>query len=123
MDLLRHSGEDRTGLFFSVWSSANKLAVAVGGFVATTLVSWSGFQGHGANTPEQIEVLRMVFCVLPMFFYIAAFAVIWKYPISEARHLRLIGLLQRRVARKARAASSADDTKVFAAPGESAATA
>ncbi len=118
LDRLR-SGEDRTGLFFSVWSSANKLAVAVGGFVATTLVSWSGFKGYSANTPEQIEVLRMVFCVLPMFFYIAAFAVIWKYPISEARHLRLIGLLQRRVARKARAASAADATKVFGAAGES----
>jgi Na+/melibiose symporter-like transporter len=100
LDRLR-SGEDRTALFFSVWSLANKFVLAVSaGAVLWLLGYFFGFDAKGENGPEQIQALRLVFCLLPMPFYFAAFAVVWKYPITEARHHRLIALLERRTERR-----------------------
>jgi len=100
------SGEDRTGLFFSVWSLANKLVVALAAGFALNAIALFDFQASGDNGPTQILALRIVFIFMPVFFYMCAFAVMWKYPISEARHKRLIGLLQRRVERRERAAAA-----------------
>ena len=105
LDRLR-SGEDRTGLFFSVWSLANKLVVALAAGFALNIVALFDFQAAGENGPEQIMALRVVFVFLPIVFYASALAVMWNYPISEARHRRLMGLLERRVERRARAAAA-----------------
>lgn len=100
------SGEDRTGFFFSVWSLANKLVIALAAGFGPIVVSLFGFQAAGENGPDQIMALRVVFIFLPIVFYVIAFAVIWNYPISEARHKRLIGLLQRRSERRAKAGAT-----------------
>jgi glycoside/pentoside/hexuronide:cation symporter, GPH family len=101
LDRIR-SGEDRTGLFFSVWSLATKLVIAFAAGIALNLLALFDFQATGDNGPAQINALRMIFIFLPVFFYIVAFLVMWNYPISEARHRRLIGMLERRMARRAR---------------------
>jgi len=102
LDRLR-SGEDRTGLFFSVWSLANKLVIAFAAGFVLNLLAFFDFQAKfGANGPEQIMALKVVFVFLPIVFYVAAFAMMWNYPISEERHKRLIGLLERRSARRTR---------------------
>jgi len=100
------SGEDRTGLFFSVWSLANKLVAALAAGFALNIVALFDFQAAGENGPTQIMALRVVFVILPVFFYVSAFLVMWNYPITEARHRRLMGLLERRSERRARAASA-----------------
>ena len=97
------SGEDRTGLFFSVWSLANKMVAALAAGFALNIVALFDFQAAGENGPTQIMALRVVFVFLPVFFYICAFFVMRNYPISEARHRRLMGLLERRNERRRRA--------------------
>ncbi len=106
LDRLR-SGEDRTGLFFSVWSLAQKLVVAVAAGVALNAVAFFGFQASGDNGPTQILALRVVFVIVPIIFYASALAVMWNYPITEARHARLMNLLERRLARRQRAEAQA----------------
>lgn len=101
------SGEDRTGLFFSVWSLANKLVIAFAAGFVLNLLALFDFQASGENGPEQIMALRVVFIFLPVVFYVIALVVMWKYPISEERHRRLIGLLERRRERRARSAAAA----------------
>jgi glycoside/pentoside/hexuronide:cation symporter, GPH family len=103
LDRIR-SGEDRTGLFFSVWSLATKLVIAFAAGLVLNLLALFDFQATGTNGPEQINALRVIFIFLPVFFYVIAFLVMWNYPISEARHKRLIEMLQRRSERRARAA-------------------
>jgi GPH family glycoside/pentoside/hexuronide:cation symporter len=100
------SGEDRTGLFFSVWSLANKMVAALAAGFALNIVALFDFQASGENGPTQILALRVVFVFLPVLFYIAAFSVMRNYPISEARHQRLMGLLQRKSERRARGAAA-----------------
>ena len=105
LDRLR-SGEDRTGLFFSVWSLANKMVVAFAAGFALNLLAFFDFQAKfGVNGPDQIMALRVVFVFLPIVFYVAAFAMMWNYPISEERHKRLIGMLERKSARRAKQAA------------------
>lgn len=100
LDRLR-SGEDRTGLFFSVWSLANKFVVALAaGFVLNLLALFDFEAKFGANGPDQIMALRVVFVFLPIVFYVAAFAMMWSYPISEERHKRMIGMLEKKSARR-----------------------
>ena len=110
LDRLR-SGEDRTGLFFSVWSLANKLVAALAAGVALNAVALFGFQASGDNGPEQIMALRVVFVWLPVLCYIGALCVMWNYPISEARHRRLMDLLQRRSERRARSSAGSRPVK------------
>lgn len=104
------SGEDRTGLFFSMWSLANKLVAALAAGFALNAVAFFDFQAAGENGPTQILALRVVFVVLPIIFYASALFVMWNYPITEARHDRLMALLQRRIERKERADSQNVDT-------------
>jgi Na+/melibiose symporter-like transporter len=108
LDRLR-SGEDRTALFFSMWSLANKLVLAFSAGFALNLVAWFGFDAKGVNGPQQLLALKAVFIWLPVAFYLAALAVMWRYPISEARQRRLIGFLERRNARRERLARARSD--------------
>lgn len=101
LDRLR-SGEDRTGLFFSVWSLANKFVIAFAAGFVLNLLALFDFQAAGQNGPDQIMALRVIFIFLPVVFYLIGFAVMWNYPISEERHKRMIGLLERRIARRGR---------------------
>lgn len=116
------SGEDRTALFFSVWSLANKLVVAFAAGFVLNLLALFDFQAAGENGPTEIMALRIVFIFLPVAFYLIALAVIWNYPISEERHKRLLGLLERRNQRRARNAESAlpnvETTPATAVPGQ-----
>ena len=104
LDRLR-SGEDRTALFFSMWSLANKVVLAFSAGFALNVVAYFGFQAKGPNGPEQLMALKVVFIWLPVAFYLAALAVMWRYPITEARQQRLVGLLVRRSARSRRPAN------------------
>jgi Na+/melibiose symporter-like transporter len=101
LDRLR-SGEDRTALFFSMWSLASKLVLAFSAGFALNVVAWFGFQAKGENGPEQLLALKVVFIWLPVAFYLVALAVIWRYPITEERQRRLVGLLERRNSRRER---------------------
>ena len=109
LDRLR-SGEDRTALFFSMWSLANKLVLAFSAGFALNVVAWFGFQATGKNGPEALRALEVVFIWVPIAFYVAAFAVMWGYPITEARQRRLVGFLERRKARRERRSQLLQET-------------
>ena len=101
MDLDRlRSGEDRTALFFSVWSLANKAVIAFAAGFVLNVLAFFDFQAAGENGPEQIMALRAVFIFLPVICYVGALIIMWGYPISEERHRRMIGMLERREARR-----------------------
>ncbi len=78
------------------------MVVAFAAGFALNLLAFFDFEAKfGANGPDQIMALRVVFVFLPIVFYVSAFAMMWNYPISEERHKRLIGMLERKRARRA----------------------
>lgn len=83
------TGEDRLGLFFSVFSLSDKAAFAVAVGVALPLVSWLGFDPRHANSPQALEHLKWVFALGPALAHLLSAAVINGFPITEHSHAEI----------------------------------
>lgn len=85
------SGENRSALFFSTWSFTQKMAGSLGGWIALTGLAWVGFDAApgSSNSADQLLGLRVLFALLPSVFFLAACAIIWRYPITEQVHARM----------------------------------
>lgn len=83
------SGEDRTGLYYSVFSLAGKTATAVAVGIALPLVSWLGFDPKVANSPEALTGLLLVFGLGPAIAHALSAALIARFPLDEAAHAEI----------------------------------
>ncbi|MBO9601245.1 MAG: MFS transporter [Novosphingobium sp.] len=80
------TGEERTGLYFSVFSIASKSAGAVAVGVALPLVGWLGFDPKAANSPEVLDGLLYVFALCPAIAHTISAALLARFPLDEAAH-------------------------------------
>lgn len=83
------SGEDRTGLYYSVFSLAGKTATAVAVGIALPLVAWLGFDPKGVNSPEALNGLLLVFGLGPAIAHALSAALIARFPLDEAAHAEI----------------------------------
>lgn len=84
------SGEDRTGLYYSVFSLTGKTATAVAVGIALPLVSWLGFDPKAAtNSPEALTGLLLVFGLGPAIAHALSAALIARFPLDEAAHAEI----------------------------------
>jgi glycoside/pentoside/hexuronide:cation symporter, GPH family len=97
LDTLK-SGENRAAQFFSTWSFTAKLSGSLGGWIALTGLAWVSFDATpgAANDADQLLGLRLLFALLPSAFFLLAAAIIWRYPITEARHAEMRSELEAR---------------------------
>jgi len=80
-----HNGQDRTALFFSVFSIASKAAMAAAVGIALPLVAWLGFNPHAAvNTPAALHGLLLVFALGPAISHIVAALLVTGFPLDAA---------------------------------------
>lgn len=80
------TGQDRIGLFFSVFSLSDKGAVALAVGVALPLVAWLGFDPSHANTPAALEALKWVFALGPALAHLVSAAIVHGFPLDETLH-------------------------------------
>ncbi|KPF55442.1 sodium:melibiose symporter [Novosphingobium sp. AAP1] len=80
------TGEDRIGLFFSVFSLSDKAGVALAIGVALPLAAWIGFDPRGTNPAGVLEHLKWLFALGPALGHVISAAVIHGFPIDERRH-------------------------------------
>ena len=92
------TGEHRAGLYFAIWGFVRKGAYALGGAAALAAFAFVGFDPTAdvamALTPEgnsasSLFWLTMLYTVIPAAIHCAALPVMWRYPLTEARHRRL----------------------------------
>lgn len=84
------SGQQRTGLYFSVWGMAIKLSVAIGILLATALPAQFGFEPSAPDHSESVLFSVMaVYGWLPFFIMILAFPLLWNFPITRERQREL----------------------------------
>ena len=98
------TGGKRAGTYFAFLGFSEKIAVAFGTGASLNIVGLLGFDPSGgiaASTGAGVLSLRLVYCLGPIFFYGLALKLIWKYPLTPARHARLRERLERRNARLA----------------------
>lgn len=82
-------GEQRTGLFFALWSVATKAALAVAGGAALIALDASGFVAGGDNDPDALRTLALLYAAVPVMLKLLAVGLMWGFPIDRAEHDRL----------------------------------
>jgi Na+/melibiose symporter-like transporter len=106
LDTLR-TGEQRTGLYFSLWGMVNKGAVAVGVFLATNGVVWFGFDPTSDSNTESAKLaLAFLYSVIPAALACVALPLLWKYPLTKERQARMRAHIEKRDARRDRVAAA-----------------
>ena len=100
LDTLR-TGEQRTGLYFSLWGMVNKGGAAIGVFLATNLAAAYGFDPSAAENTESAKfALACLYSVIPALLACVALPLLWKYPLTRERQHRMRAHIERRVARR-----------------------
>ena len=89
----QESGQQRTGLFFALWSMATKLSLALAIGIAFPVLDLIGYQAGGENTPTALLGLAMLYGLLPVLIKLAATALVWRFPIDAKEQARRRELL------------------------------
>jgi Na+/melibiose symporter-like transporter len=96
LDTLR-TGEQRTGLYFSIWGMVNKGAAALGVWLALTGVAWFSFDpAIEANTAEAKLAVACLYSLIPAGLALIALPLLWRYPLDERRQRRMRDRIARR---------------------------
>ena len=83
------SGEQRTGLFFALWSVATKAALALSGGIALILLDLAGFQAEAENDGTALMTLAALYALAPAALKLVAVALMWNFPLDEAAQKEL----------------------------------
>ena len=99
------TGEQRAGMYFSLWGMLLKGGVALGGALALFLVDIFGFDATAdpalAHTPDgnsslSLIMLALAYSIIPAGLKFVALPFIWRYPLTEERQMRIRARLERR---------------------------
>lgn len=90
------TGEERTGLYFSIFSLADKTATALAVGIALPLVAWLGFQPGAVNTPDALFGLKLVFALGPAITHALSALLIAGFPLNADRHAEIRAALDAR---------------------------
>ncbi len=83
------TGEQRTGLFFALWSVATKAALALAGGAALIALQLVGFAAGGDNSPEALRSLVLLYAGAPVALKLLAVVLMWNFPLSREEHDQL----------------------------------
>lgn len=90
------TGEDRTGLYFSVFSLTGKAATAVAVGIALPLVASLGFDPSTGNSPGALDGLLIVFALGPALAHALSAWLIRGFPFDAAAHANVRRQLEAR---------------------------
>ncbi|BBK33081.1 MFS transporter [Allostella humosa] len=78
-------GGQRTGLLFALWGMATKLALALAVGIAFPILGAAGFVAAGTAQPAAaLDALALLYGGAPVLFKLAAIALMWRFPLTEA---------------------------------------
>jgi Na+/melibiose symporter-like transporter len=89
------TGRQVTGLYFSVFSLANKGAMAVAVGIALPLVAALGFDPRGANDASTLQGLALVFALGPAVAHALSALFIHGFPLDQQHHEKIRRALAR----------------------------
>jgi len=91
------TGEDRVGLYYSVFSVSEKLGGALAVGLALPLVAALGFDPKStANTPQALNGLLLVFALGPSIAHAVSAALVAGFPLDGKRHSEIRRQLEAR---------------------------
>ncbi len=99
------TGEQRAGLYFSVWGLLKKGANALGGAIGLAAAAFFAFDPQAdpalagtadGNSESALLWLALLYSIVPAAFKFIALPFMWHYPLTEARQVRIRERLERR---------------------------
>lgn len=78
-------GQDSAGLQFALWGMSTKLALALSVGLALPALEFFGFDPALAQETKS-DALIVIYAIVPVVIKVAAIAVVWGFPITQARH-------------------------------------
>lgn len=99
------TGQQRAGLYFSVWGMLKKGGGALGGAIGLAAVQFVGFDpqadpslgGSAAGNPtSSLLWLAVLYSIVPAGLKIIALPFVWHYPLTEKRQIRIRNRIDRR---------------------------
>ena len=99
-DMMRGASDD-SALYMALYAFVQKTALALGVGLALGLAGAMGFNPQAPITPQGLFGLRLVTLILPGCIAVFGCAMIWNYPITQARHAVVRRWLARRELRAA----------------------
>ena len=103
------TGEQRTGLYFSIWGVVKKFAGAFAAFVALTGVGIFGFDATAnpddaytasGNSAGALLALTLGYSFLPSMFKLSVLPYLWRYPLTATRQARIHARIERLAAER-----------------------
>ncbi len=95
VDKLR-SGQDRTGLYYSLITMTSKVGAALGIGLGYPLLDLIGFSPTGGNSQAAVDGLRYVFVFVPVLSEMIVFGVIYLFPLDETQQKELRAQIENR---------------------------
>lgn len=83
------TGEQRTGIYFAIWSLATKAALAVGGGVALIILGAVDFRTNAENGDTALTTLAMLYALAPAVLKLIAVALMWNFPLDRKEQANL----------------------------------
>ena len=77
------SGEQRSGIYFALWSLTTKLALALAVGLAFPLLALAGFDPQDGTAHEGLLALAIAYGWLPILAKLAAIGLMWNFPLDE----------------------------------------
>jgi len=99
------TGQHVAGSYMAVWSLGQKMFQAIAVGIALPIVSFFGFDPNGDNGPAELWALTLTLTIPPMLLYAGSVFVIWRFPLTPARLIRIRNAYQRRAERRGMAAN------------------
>jgi glycoside/pentoside/hexuronide:cation symporter, GPH family len=90
------NGAERAGVMYSFLSMTSKLGIGWSVAIAFGMLALLGFDPRIHNPPAAIDHLRLVYILLPVFFFAISLLVMLGYPLKEADQRRLRADIDRR---------------------------
>lgn len=85
------TGDQRSGMYFALWSLATKLALALAVIITFPLLDYSGFAPDLSkqNTDRSLTMLTVLYAWLPIAPKLAAIILMWNFPIDQQEQIAL----------------------------------
>ncbi len=98
------SGKSPQGLYYATAGVALKLGMALGQGLSLNALNLVGFQAAGGSSQSALGWLSIFYCVPAALFFLIALPLVWRYPLTAARHKIIRAKFEARLVNKSGAA-------------------
>ncbi|MFM9865403.1 MAG: MFS transporter [Micropepsaceae bacterium] len=92
------TGQPRAGVYFALLALTNKLGYSCAIIAALWTLAAIGFDGKGNNAPETVASMMMMYIIPPTIISLIIGAVMWRFPLDEAKQRELRRIIEERTA-------------------------